>query len=409
MNRYAKNRNTPHLPPVERVDVGGKPSKTRVAVFILLLAVGAAALSYAFYTFVNGEGGWQRISADAPNAGDFTLLYDVGAAGVTPAAEKRALTARYQAALNEAYEAFSTYETFEGVNNLRTLNDHPNETFTVPPALYRAFELLAQYGDRTPYLEPAFELYDDIFACTDDGQAAYYDPAQSPEMADWYAAVAAFANDEASVNVELVGENRLRLHVSDEYLRFAEENEAETLVDLGWMENAFTVDWVAESLIEGGFTHGSIASADGCTRNLDDSGEEYSYTCWSRDAGGVHSAATLHYRGARSFVLLRDFALNEQDYAHAYTFADGRRLTCYLDPADGLPKAATDSLTGYSADLGCAELLLTLRPLYVADTWQPEQLDPLAKQGVYAVYVDGERLCYTDTAATLSDDGVLQE
>lgn len=389
--------------------MGGKPSKARVAAFILLLAVGAAALSYAFFTLVNGEGGWQRITADAPNAGDFTLLYDVGAGPGTPAAEKRALTACYQAALNEAYQAFNTYETFEGVNDLRTLNDHPNEVFTVPAALYQAFELLQKYHDRTPYLAPAYELYDDIFACTDDGQAAYYDPAQSPEMADWYAAVAAFARDESSVNVELVGENQLRLAVSDEYLQFAAENEAETLVDLGWMENAFVIDWVAESLIANGFTHGSLASADGYTRNLDGSGAEYTYTCWTRSGDTPHSAAELHYTGARSFVLLRDFALGAQDRAHACAFADGRRLTCYMDPVDGLPKAATDSLTGYAADIGCAELLLTLRPMYVADAWQPQTLEPLAEKGIYAVYTDGERLCHTDTAATLSENGVLQE
>ncbi len=409
MNRYAKNRNTPHLPPVERVEVGGRPSRGRLAAFILLLAVGAAALSYAFYTLVNGEGGWQRITADAPNAGDFTLLYDVGSGAGTPAAEKRALTACYQAALNEAYRAFNTYETFEGVNDLCTLNDHPNETFTVPAVLYRAFALLEQYGDRTPYLAPAYELYDDAFSCTDDAQAAYYDPAQSPEMAAWYAKVAEYARDAGSVNVELVGESELRLAVSDEYLRFAQENEAGTLVDLAWMANAFTVDWVAEQLIKSGFTRGSIASADGYTRNLDDSGAEYTYTCWRRDEGGVHSAAVLHYRGARSFVLFRDYPFGEDDRSHAYVFADGRRLTCYLDPADGVPRAALDSLTGYAADVGCAELLLALRPLYVADRWQPEPLETLAKRGIYAVYTDGQRLCHTDTAATLTDDGILQE
>lgn len=399
----------PHLPPVERVELGGKPSKGRLAAFALLLAVGVVALSYAFFTFVNGEGGWQRITANAPNAGDFTLLYDVGAEGVSPSGEKRALTARYQAALNDAYQAFSTYETFEGINNLRTLNDHPNEEFEVPPVLYRAFELLQKYGDRTPYLAPAYELYDDIFTCGEDAQAAYYDPAQNPEMAAWYADIAAFAREKSSVNVELTGENRLRLAVSEEYLQYAKENEITTFVDLAWMANAFTVDWAAQSLLEGGFTHGSLASADGCTRNLDASGAEYTYTFWHRDGDVVRSAAELHYTGARSFVLFHDYPLGETDIAHAYTFADGRRLTCYMDSADGLPRAAIDSLTGYSADLGCAELLLTLRPLYVAADWQPEKLDPLTAQGIYAAYVDGERLCHTDTAAALSDDGVLQE
>ncbi len=409
MNRYAKNRNVPHPPPVEKVDVDANPSKARMFVFVLLLAIGAAALSYGFYSLVTGQGGWQRIEADAPNAGDFTLLYDVGVSGKGPAAENRALSARYAAALTETYQAFSSHETFADVNNLRKLNDHPNETFEVPAALYNAFALLGQYGDRTPYLAPAYEIYDDIFTCDTDESARYYDPAQNPEMANWYAEVAAFACDESAVNVELAGENRLCLRVSDEYLHFADDNEITTFVDLTWMENAFTVDWVAQNLLDGGFVHGSIASLDGYTRNLDDNGPEYQYNFYTRDEDGVKGVAVFHYAGMRSFVRLSDYAASPEDLYHVYCFDNGERLTCYMDPASGMPRAALDTLTGFADDLGCAELLLLLRPIYVAETWQPARLEPLASRGVYAVYRDGKRLFCTKSTAVLSENGVLRD
>lgn len=72
----------------------------------------------------------------------------VGAAGVNATAEKKALTLLYTDSIVKAYKMFSMDESFEGITNVYDLNRHPNETMVVDDALYHAFELIAETGNR---------------------------------------------------------------------------------------------------------------------------------------------------------------------------------------------------------------------------------------------------------------------
>lgn len=389
MNRYAKNRDLPHLPPVEKVELPARPSGARIAAVAFLLVVGAAALSYAVYGLVTGEKGWQRIEAagaETTAAQDFALVYELGAGDASAAAENRALSAQYGAALNTAWQLFDAYQGYDGVNNLYTLNQQPNTELEVAPALYAALEQLQAAQDRTMYLGPVYELYDDVFSCRDDAQAAEYDPAQSPDMAAYYAAVAAYAADPAMVDVRLLGENRVCLYVAPEYERFAAENEIAHYLDLFWLKNAFIVDELAGALTAAGFTHGAISSTDGFVRNLDNRDLSYDLPL----AGG-----TVHYWGPCSFATMGARA------SGCYTFADGHVLTMYLDPQDGVCRAALPECTAAGRTLGCAGLALRLAPLYIADTFESEKAAALERQGVYLLYeAEGALVCRLPDAGT---------
>ena len=122
------------------------------------------------------------------------------------------------------------------------LNGHVNEIVTVDPALYKALTVLTQYDCRYAYLAPAYAEYDRVFSAESDAEAARYDPAGDPELAEYLAEIAAFAGNPEMVNLEILGDNRVRLTVSTEYLKFTEENEIETVLDFGWMKNAFIAD-----------------------------------------------------------------------------------------------------------------------------------------------------------------------
>lgn len=71
------------------------------------------------------------------------------------------------------------------------------------------------------------------------------------------------------MNVELLGGNQVKLSVSDDYLAFAEKNFISDFIDFSWMKNAFITDYVADVMIDNGYTLGSLTSYDGFTRNLD--------------------------------------------------------------------------------------------------------------------------------------------
>ena len=155
---------------------------------------------------------------------DYIFRYYVGAAGVNATAEKKALTLLYTDSIVKVYKIFSSDESFEGITNVYDLNRHPNETMVVDDALYHAFELIAETGNRAIYLAPVYTEYDNLFFCNDDSETVNYDAYQNGEVAAYFSEVAAYSNDPSDVNVELLGGNQVKLSVSDDYLAFAEKN-----------------------------------------------------------------------------------------------------------------------------------------------------------------------------------------
>ena len=405
MGRTAKNRNTPHLPPVKRIELSSSHVKLRIALALLLLAVGIAVLGHAITALLTPETGWTEIeansSAELNCAEDFVFLYPVGASGASPTAEKKALTTLYTQASVTAYRLFSNDADFDGLNNVRSINRHPNEELTVDPALYGAFAQIAASGDRSLYLAPIYDIYDGIFHCDDDVQTADFDPRQNDELRAWFLEVCAYANDPAHVNLELLGENRVRLRVSEEYLACAEAEEIDSFIDFYWMKNAFIADYLADALLQGGCPIGTISSFDGFARNLDaGSGADYALNIYDRVGQNIYPAAVMHYSGARSIVSLRNYPGHTRDALRFYALRSGEIRTPYLDARDGLERSALNDLTVYSADRNCGEILLELIPVYIADEFRP---DALPAGGIDAIYCENRVIHHTEAALELSD------
>ena len=239
---------------------------------IVLLVIASGAFMYALNGLMSNDSGWTNIeassSAEIHCGDDYIFRYYVGAAGVNATAEKKALTLLYTDSIVKVYKIFSSDESFEGITNVYDLNRHPNETMVVDDALYHAFELIAETGNRAIYLAPVYTEYDNLFFCNDDSETVNYDAYQNGEVAAYFSEVAAYSNDPSDVNVELLGGNQVKLSVSDDYLAFAEKNFISDFIDFSWMKNAFITDYVADVMIENGYTLGSLTSYDGFTRNL---------------------------------------------------------------------------------------------------------------------------------------------
>lgn len=407
MRRTARTRDLPHPPPVEKIELNENDRRGRLIAAVLFLAIGAVALAYGFFTLVTGESGWREIeaaSSDGPSvAADFVLSYDLGAAGVAASNENRALTALYGQAARKAYQLFDTAEGYEGMNNLYTLNNRPNEELEVDPVLYRAFSLLEAEGRRELYLGPLYAANASLCLAQDDAYARELDPWLNGEQAAYFARVAAFARDPAAVDLELLGEDRVRLSVSDEYLRFAEENELDRFIDFAWMKNAFITDFLAETLAAEGYTLGVLSSVDGFSRNLGQSGISYSLNIYDKAPDGVRQAAVMDYDAALSTVSLRAYPASANDALRFYRYQDGSIRSPYLDLADGRCKSALDDLTAYSARCGCGEILLKLLPVFVADSFDEAALTALGREDIQSVWCSGGVLYHTDRSLELRE------
>lgn len=399
------HRKAPNPKPVERISLSEQNKKAKFLVVIFCIVVAAVAFTVGVTKLLGKEDGWTTIetsSAAELNCGsEFIFQYELGKSGVSASAEHKLLQEAYTDACVNAYQLFST-DLYENVANVGYLNAHPNEDVQVDDALYQAFELLEAYGNRGIFLGPVYEIYGSLFFCQDDSETAAYDPNQNATLREFFDAVAKFANDESKIQLKLLGDNRVCLHVSEDYLVFATEEETNRFLDFSWMKNAFIIDYLADKLAEAGYSSGFLSSYDGFYRNLDAAGEDALLLSLSeREGSQISTVGSLVCSGGQSVVVMRDYMLYSLDDQHYYEFEDGTIRTSYLDAADATEKVACHELVCYG-QTDCATMLLQMIPAFVAKDWNPENL-PKALDGIYSIYFDGDDLCYNDASITLDD------
>lgn len=404
MRNSKRGDKTPHVRPIQRVEISESNVKLRMILVVVLLAIASVAIIVGLSSALKKEPGWHRINVQTTNmncGADFVLNYDLSGAGSASTAQYKKLTSLYTAACEDAFRIFSLDVPGVGTANVYDLNHRPNETVTVSPALYQALDMIQRNQNRNLYLGAVYTEYDRIFWAETEVEAASYDPLQNPELLEDIGKLSAFANDPAMIDIRLLGDNQVKLEVSEAYLSFAKDNEIEKLIDFGWMKNAFIADYLAQILIDNGFTDGYLASYDGFTRNLDTRGNSYAFNVFDRSGKDIYLPAVMSYASPASIVFLRDYPLGQSDVRHYYSFPDGHIASLLIDPADGMYKASLDSLISYSADRSCAELLLQMLPVFIADTFSAAQLQQMADFGIHSIWCQEQTLYYTDAQLAL--------
>lgn len=405
MKRTVNGDRTPRIDPVEKVELSEKHFNVRILFFILFTVIAIAAIVYSINSLITKESGWREITAGSDlgvtSGSEFKFNYYLGASGASATVEYKRISKLYTGAMRKSYELFNIMEDFEGIKNLKYINDHPNEEIEVDEMLYQAFELISDTGSRFPYGGPIYYSYQELFNCENDYQITEYDPTRNPEVAEFYAKVAEFANDPASVNVEVLGNGKIKLCVSEEYLKYTKENDVTVLVDFFWMKNGFVADYVADLMTENGYTRGTISSYDGFTRNLDTSGTDYTFNIFDRYENSIGIAAKMHYARPMSIVFLRDYPLGSADKWHYYETEQGDIITPYVDIASdpGYSKSSVSDLVSYSGTKECARIALEMIPIYIADEFREEALAGLAADGINSVW------CVSVSTETESETG----
>lgn len=408
MSKNARD-NRPYVKPITRIDLSGDHFTLRWILIVLLLAVAVTCLIVGITAMMETADGWTTVevtSSEINCSMDFQLHYELGASTESATLENKLLTTLYSEATEDAYAIFSAYYQKDGINNVWYLNQHVNEIVTVDETLYQALELIVRYGNRSIFLAPVNVEYNRVFSANSDVEASSYDPAYHSDVKAYVSEMAGFINNPEMINVELLGGNQVRLNVSQEYLDYAETEEIVTFLDFSWMTNAFIIDYIADILVEHGYTNGYLSSYDGFTRNLDTRGNSYSLNIFDYVEGTVYVPAVLSYNQPISMVYLRSYPMSDEDCWHYYTYDSGDISSIYVDAADGASKSATNDLVSYSYESGCAEMLMQLIPVYVADEFNSDQLNDLVTSGISSVWSEGTKICYNDADLMLriSDD-----
>ena len=398
-NNGREHRRNPK--PVTHIELSEKNLVLRIILFAGFLILGLGCIGAGIMSALSADPGWQEIEATASGpscAGEFKLMYDFSESGNAATDQKKKLTNLYTQALEDAFRIFTPDVQEEGLRNVAYLNANPNEAVEVEPALYKALAQVAEYGNRHVFLAPATVEYNRVFSCENDLEAALYVPENDPQTVQWLTTLCRYIQDPEMIRLEILGDNRVRLCVSQEYLSFAQENELGKLLDFGFMANAFIADYLADVLTEAGYRNGYLYSFDGFTRNLDTRSQSYQLNLFDRKDSGSFLPARLRYTAPASIVSLRDYPTVAGDRWHYYAFESGEIVTVFLDPMDGLSKSALHNLVSYSADLGCGEILLRIVDVFIAEEFHADALNDLTSDGVYSIWYEGNVLNYNDAA-----------
>ena len=377
--------------PVTRVELSEKNKTLRLIAAIALLIIGAVGITVGIMSLLNKETGWQEVQVTAQERNcseNFVLQYHFAGSGAEATAVNRKLQTVYGDACVKAYQLFTPDEEIAGVNNLYYVNHNPNTEITVDPVLYGAFEKL----DGTPwlYLGPVYNHYYNLILNTEESMVEELDPVVSTQAADYVGKLAEFAADRNAVSLELLGNNRVKLHVSQEYLDFAKAEEVETFLDFAYLTNAFIIDYMADALIAEGLTAGYLSSVDGYTRNLVGT-ETFSFNIFDRVGDTVYPAGVMNYRGPVSMVFLKNYALTVSDTF--YRGSGDHIVHLFADPQDGIYRTSRTNLVTYSYEESCADVLLKTLPSFVgSNTALPE--------GVFSVWCEDGEICYNDEAVS---------
>lgn len=367
MGRTARDRrDLPSPRPVQKIELSEKHLFLRVAAVILLVTMGIGTIGYALFSMLHVEKGMTAIEANngslADVAEEFLFQYDLGRGKLSATTEQKALTLLYGEAARKAYMLFAEREEFDEVINVAYLNRHCNETVQVPKELYQALETCLKDSNRMLYLAPLYGLYSSVFHSREDWEAAMADPLKNAEAMDSLRELMEYVRDPEMVELKLLGKDAVELSVSPEYQKYLQENWEEIYLDFGWTKNAFVIDYMADLLIEGGFTHGSLSSFDGFVRNLDEECEGFEYPVYHLEGNVISPLEPFSYDGAISIVYLRNFPLTELEQGRYYVYSDGETRVPYVDPEDGISKAPDCGILGYSKgrQKGCGELLMEM-------------------------------------------------
>ena len=399
MKRKSAPNDRPVIDKTIHIPLPENKLKLRTALVIALIVLAVASFAFGINSLVGTDAGMAEITvlSGEMNAGDdFTFYYNLGFGGADATDERREVRSLYSQAATDALEIFSSDVEAEGGGNLYYLNSRPNEDVAVDGALYSALEQLEGSGTRYHYLAPLYEQYYAMFNSASDAEAAEYDPRLNDAQAEFFSQIAAFASDSGEIALELLGDNKVRLHVSEEYMRFAEANGVTTFIDLTWMKNAFIADYIAQELIDAGYTHGALISDDGFMRCLDDeTGAEYSFTFSHRDGTTITNLSTLQFSGTVSIAYLHDYPLESGNSGGYYLYSDGTLRSAFLDTADGLDRSCVPELAAYSFEDGCAGLALRLAPVFISSDLDMNELAELEKDGITVYYTQDGILCST--------------
>ena len=379
-----------------------KNPKRRLRLVIILMVIAAGFFAYGTISYLNRETGWEDINTNenTPLSQNIHLRYYLGR---NANADYRNVTLTYTDTMKKASAIFLLDESKE-YRNLYLLNHNVNKEVEIEPELYEVFEKFEKAGNRSYLLAPVYREYDKLFMCREDYEAKSFDPQYNENVRYYINDLITFINNPDHISLELKGNNKVILHVSNEYLNYAKDNDVVNFVDFYWYRNAIVADMVADALREKGYTNGYIATSDGYAIRMDGVNETLSTFIYDVDENNdVRDVATFSYDRPLTIVSFHNYTFNDAEGDYYYRYRDETWASGYIDPADGVNKTALNDLLLYSSTDGCLDILLKAADIYVSENFDTGRVKALVSDDIYSIYTIDRKIHATDKNAQITE------
>lgn len=317
----------------------------RLVAFLIFAALGVTFITLGVSNIGRRDEGLQEITA-APDAevayyqlGVSFQYYLSGSSGEIRLAA-RELEDLYGASLKDAWRLLDPVNTYEGFDNLATLNRSLGREVAVSPELY---EVLADALERTDRGEGYSLFAGALMAEWETLRFALdpteFDPANDPEEAERLARLAAATAERSNFSLELLDAEscRVRFTVDQGYLDLLEELELteSPILDLNVLREAWRLQLTANRLEARGYHRGYLLSEDGIFLALSEYADGGDFCLYGLKGEAETAAALRPLRAGTCAVQLRAFGLGGEPGYYAVEGAGETLLRHPWLPADG--------------------------------------------------------------------------
>lgn len=404
MKRYS-NKNIRNPRPVEQVEVSGKNVKLRTILFIFFVGIAIAGFAVALVFMLKLDSGWFTISVDSSEAncgGDFLFSYYFDEDD--DKYYRQAVQDVYTNAGVYAYNVFCQ-EQIGDICNLNYVNTHPNELIQVSALLYRSIKAFEDADNRFLYYAPVYETYSALFSQDFDEDASSCDITKNAELKAYIDNLLTYIKDENHVRIELFEDYKIKLVVSQEYMDAFGEN-TPVYIDFSWTKNAFIIDYIADTMIAGGYERGVISSYDGFARNLSEQKEMlnaniFDYTIGTSGKYVAKGVGTMSYTQKIAMVMLKNYPISEDEDGY-YVYEDGTVRHHFVSLDSGENVSAINTFTAYSKDGGCVDVLMNIMPIYMASELDTAKLASIKEDGIFSMYCKDGKIVTNDENMQIS-------
>lgn len=320
-----------------------------IAALVLSVTVAAVAFAYSCSNMNKKEPGLYLITPNTDEtikyyANDFTFYeYFDGDSGEISSSIKE-LTNLYSEQLAYYYASVDDEVIYTTYPSIARLNERPNEVVllgsTVVDFIKKGYEYTESYSNYSIFASPLYAFwYQQCGLYTTERNAR--DPINNETSVTYLSTLANYINSKDHINIEFIDDDKAKINVSAEYLKFREDNGITApLVSLNIIKNQVLMDNIRSYLEEKGYSNGYIISNNGSilefknankqvynlyTLNLDKKVEVY---------GTINLSTTNN-----NMTTFRRFDLGNEDVKSSYVISKddvNYYRSIYIDISSGL-------------------------------------------------------------------------